>query len=348
MKKRPALTMRWFGPGDPVPLAYMRQIPTLEGVVTSLGEKPPGEAWARAEVSERVSLAEAAGLGVSVIESIPVGDPIKLGDAERDAHIDAWIASLEAVAACGIKTVCYNFMPVADWLRTELEHPLPDGSTALAHDDADLPAFKERLMSGDARELPAWSGFSPDALRELEARYTATGEDGLWRNLEIFLQRVVPVAESLGVKLGVHPDDPCWPVLGLPRIITSPAALVRVCGFVESASNGVTFCTGSLGCDTRHDLPRAAAELGERITFMHARNVLVERPGKFSEVAHPASCGSQNLAAIIMSDVGAGFSGPIRPDHGRNIWGERGVPGYGLYDRALGATYIAGVLDTIS
>lgn len=341
------MTMRWFGPGDPVSLEHLRQVPTLEGVVTSLGDKGPGEAWGEAEMRERVSLVEASGLKVSVIESIPVGDAIKLGDADRDAHIEAWIASMEAVAACGIKTVCYNFMPVADWMRTELEHPLPDGSTALAYDQADEPAFKAKLMSGEAKELPAWSGFSPEVLAELEARYNELGEDGLWVNLEAFLKRVVPVAESLGVRLGIHPDDPCWPVLGLPRIINSPAAFERVCSLVDSPANGVTFCTGSLGCDTDHDLVKAAADLGPRIAFMHARNVLVTRPGCFTEVAHPASCGSQSLAAIITAAVRAGFDGPIRPDHGRNIWGERGTPGYGLFDRSLGATYIAGVLDSI-
>lgn len=345
---RPALTMRWFGPGDPVALGHLRQVPTLEGVVTSLAEKRPGEAWTEAEVAERVGIVREAGLEVLVIESIAVGDAIKLGDEACGAHIEAWIASLEAVAAQGIRTICYNFMPVADWVRTDLAKPLGDGSTALAHDDEQLPGFEARLMSGEVKDLPAWSGFSPEMLVELRARYAELGEEGLWKNLAAFLGRVVPVARDLGVRLGIHPDDPCWPVLGLPRIITSPAAMKRVCELVDDPANGVTYCTGSLGCDLRNDLVAGARELGSRISFMHARNVLVEKPGAFSEVAHPAACGSRDLSKVLAAAVRAGFEGPIRPDHGRNIWGEDGTPGYGLFDRSLGAAYIAGVLDAIS
>lgn len=338
--------MRWFGPDDPVSLERLRQVPSLIGVVTSLEGVPPGHAWAPMDVEARVARVAEAGLSVAAIESIPVSDAIKLGDRDRDAHIDAWIASLEAVAGAGIDTVCYNFMPVADWLRTRLDEPLGDGSTALAHDDADLPAFKRALMAGEGGDLPAWSGFSPDAIAELEDRYEATGPDGLWANLATFLTRVVPVAESLGVRLGIHPDDPCWPVLGFPRIITSPAALERVCGLVDSPSNGVTYCTGSLGCDPSHDLVAGVRALRGRIAFMHARNVRIAGPRAFREVGHPAECGSVDLARVIGEAVRGGFAGPIRPDHGRRVWGEQGQPGYGLYDRAMGATYIAGVLDS--
>lgn len=261
--------MRWFGPDDPVRLAHIRQVPLVRGVVSSVSGVPAGEAWTRDQVIALQEPILAAGLTLDVIESIPVSEETKLGGADAERHTEAWCASLEAAAAAaGIKTVCYNFMPVSDWVRTELAMPLPDGSTTLAYDDGQMPEFERRVFSGKAKDIPAWDHLDLNQFATLRDRYTARGESGLWDALGAFLDRVTPAAESLGI----HPDDPCWSVLGLPRIITSPAAMRRVCDLVDSASNGITFCTGSLGCDPANDLVAGARDLASRVSFVHARN----------------------------------------------------------------------------
>lgn len=342
------LTMRWFGSHDPVPLASIRQVPGVRGIVTALTGVAPGEPWPVDRVEALRDAVESRELSLSVIESIAVSDEIKLAGPRADAHIDAWCRSLEAVASVGVRTVCYNFMPVSDWVRTDLVMPLPDGSTALAYDDGKMPAFEERVRTGEIRSMPAWDHVDFERFDALRKRYAARGEDGLWDALGAFLEAVTPVAESLGVRLAIHPDDPCWPLLGLPRIITSPAALERVCDLAASRANGVTFCTGSLGCEPTNDLVAGAAKLGSRVAFVHARNVRTTGPRVFHETAHPRAYGDVDLPAVMRALVESGFAGPVRPDHGRMIWGETGTPGYGLFDRALGAAYLRGVLDAIN
>jgi mannonate dehydratase len=354
------LSFRWYGPDDPVRLADIRQIPRMAGIVTSLGHLPPGAVWTADAVRSVRHDVEAHGLRVSCIESIPVTERVKLGAPGWDADAEAWCASLEAVAE-GLAggpppVVCYNFMPVFDWTRTRLQHPLGDGSAALAFRAADLPDVQRRLAAGG---LPGWMDtHGPDALARLRAAYAEQDEARLWDNLAQFLAVVVPVAERLGVRLAIHPDDPPWPVFDLPRIITSGDALARVCGLVESPANGVTLCTGSLGADPEQaaGLPDLARRLGPRVHFAHLRNVGPldgGDPRDFTETAHPD--GRVDLPAVVEALVETGFAGPLRPDHGRAIWGEAtgpapgepGAPrpGYGLYDRALGATYLAGLWD---
>jgi mannonate dehydratase len=341
------LNLRWFGIHDPVQLAAIRQIPGVTGVVSSVTGVPAGQPWSTGQVSELRERADEAGLRLEVIESIPVSDAIKLADAQAEAHIDAWCASVQAVGEAGVGVVCYNFMPVADWIRTDLAFELPDGSTTLAFMNEQLPTFEQRVRSGAAGEIPAWDHVDFAAFDGLRERYAVRGETGLWDALGAFLERVVPVAEAAGVRLALHPDDPCWPVLGLPRIVTSGSACERVCELVPSRANAITFCTGSLGCDPANDLVDAARRLGERVAFLHARNIRTTAPHSFIETAHPRVAGDLDLPAIIRALVENGFAGPVRPDHGRMIWGERGNPGYGLYDRALGATYLRGVFDTL-
>lgn len=337
------MTFRWFGPGDPVRLEHVRQVPGIEGIVSSLHDLPIGQAWTRGAVEALAERIDAAGLRLDVVESIPVHEDVKLGRPGRDRWIDAWCASVEAVGAAGVPVVCYNFMPVFDWTRTELEMPLPDGSTALAYDDG---ALRRIDLSRGTSDLPGWAAaYDADSLGALLAAYGEVDDGRMWENLAYFLERVVPVARAAGVRLAIHPDDPPWPIFGLPRIITDGPALERVCALVDSPANGVTFCTGSLGADPRNDLPAMIRRLGPRIHFAHCRNVRVTGERAFHEAPHPSRFGSVDLRAVLRALRDTGFDGPMRPDHGRMIWGERGRPGYGLYDRALGAAYLQGLWE---
>jgi mannonate dehydratase len=230
-------------------------------------------------------------------------------------------------------------MPVFDWVRTDLDWQLKDGSSALAFDHSQLDGI-------DATELPGW-GATYDArqLASLRQAYQEVDAERLWDNLAWFLERVVPVAAAAGVKLALHPDDPPWPVFGLPRIITNAAALMRLLELHDSPANGVTFCTGSLGAAAENDLPAMIRTLGTRIHFMHCRNVKRTGAKQFHEVAHPSRYGDVDMWAVMQALRAVGFDGCMRPDHGRMIWGEKGRSGYGLYDRALGATYLQGLWE---
>lgn len=342
------MTFRWFGDADPIPLKFIRQIPCIGGIVSALYDVPAGGVWPHESVARLAETISASGLELKVIESIPVHEDIKLGRRDCVRLIDNYCESLRSVADARVSVVCYNFMPVFDWIRTDLEFPLPDGSTALAYDDV---ALKTLDLSSGTLTLPGWGArYSAAQLAELSAAYTKVDANALWENLHRFLERVVPVAESVGVKLAIHPDDPPWPVLGLPRIIVDAEALRRVCDLVDSPANGLTFCTGSLGANPEIDLPVLARELAQRgrIHFVHCRNVRVTGPRRFHEISHTGQTGSVDLRAVLGALHASGFSGPIRPDHGRMIWGETGRPGYGLHDRALGAMYLSGLWESLS
>lgn len=349
------LSFRWYGPDDPVSLEAIRQVPGVEGVVTALHEVPPGVPWTADALRQRRERVEAAGLRWTAVESIPVTDRARLGADGAGADLDAFAASVEAVGeALDDAVVCYNWMPVFDWVRTDLAHRRPDGATALAYRHADLGRIAGALAEGG---LPGWAtAFDPAALARLRAAYAALPEGALWDTLGAFLERVCPVAEASGVRLAVHPDDPPWPVFGLPRILTSGDALARVVGLVDSPANGVCLCTGSLGARPAEAarLPETVRQLGERTHFVHLRNVThgASHDGAqdFEEAAHPD--GDVDLGAVVAALVETGFEGPARPDHGRAIWSETDDPavrpGYGLYDRALGAAYLRGLWDATS
>jgi mannonate dehydratase len=337
------MTFRWFGPSDPVPLEHIRQIPGVRGVVSALYDVAVGETWPLESLERLVERIAKVGLQLAVVESIPVHEDIKLGRPTRGALIDNYCRSIEHLGALGVPVLCYNFMPVFDWTRTDLAMRLPDGSTALAYDDAALARIDLSRGTGD---LPGWAtAYDASTLAGLLAAYRALDAEQMWEHLAWFLERVAPVAESAGVKLAIHPDDPPWPIFGLPRIITDAAALKRFIGLVDSPANGVTFCTGSLGSRTDNDLPAMVKALGRRIHFAHCRNVRVDADRTFHEVPHPSSFGTVDMRAVLGALRETGFSGPMRPDHGRMIWGEEGRPGYGLYDRALGATYLQGLWE---
>jgi mannonate dehydratase len=341
-------SFRWFGPDDPIPLGHIRQIPGVTGVVTALYDVPVGDAWGRDRLRTLKAQIEDAGLHFAVVESVPVHEDIKLGrgGATRDRLIDNYCASVQRIGELGVAVLCYNFMPVFDWTRTELARPLPDGSTALAYDDHALAAID---LSRGTGQLPGWAtAHRADELRALLAAYREVDAERLWDNLGYFLERVVPVAAQAGVRMAIHPDDPPWPIFGLPRIITNATALERLTAVVDHPATGVTFCTGSLGADPDNDLPAMVRRFGNRIHFAHCRNVRVTGQRSFHETAHPSTCGSVDLWRVLRALQDVGFAGPMRPDHGRMIWGETGRPGYGLYDRALGVMYLQGLWEAMS
>jgi mannonate dehydratase len=342
------MTFRWYGADDPIPLEHVRQIPGVRGVVSALYDVPVGDAWPAHSLERLAERIDKANLSFAVVESIPVHEDIKLGRPTRDALADNYAESIRRMGALGIPVLCYNFMPIFDWTRTDLAMRLPDGSTALAYDHAALSKIDLSRGTGD---LPGWAAaYDGPTLQKLLAAYKDVHEERLWENLAWFLERVVPVAENAGVKMAIHPDDPPWSIFGLPRIITSGPALERFVKLVDSPANGITFCTGSLGADLANDLPAMARRLGEmnRINFMHCRNVKVTAPKVFHESPHPTAFGDVDMLGVLTALRDTGFTGPMRPDHGRMIWGERGRPGYGLHDRALGATYLQGMWEALS
>jgi mannonate dehydratase len=337
------MTFRWYGADDPVTLANIRQIPGVEGIVSALYDVPVGEVWPRDRLQRLADEVGAAGMRLSVIESIPVHEDVKLGLPSRDRWIENYQRSVRHMGELGISVLCYNFMPVFDWTRTSLEMPLPDGSTALAYDHAALARID---LSRGTGELPGWAAaYDARALGALLEAYSRVDDERMWENLAWFLERVVPVAEESGVRMAIHPDDPPWPIFGLPRIITDAAALARLTGLVDSPANGVTFCTGSLGASAENDLQEMVRALAGRIHFAHCRNVLRTGDRVFHESPHPSRFGSVDMRAVLQALRETGFGGPMRPDHGRMIWGETGRPGYGLHDRALGAVYLQGLWE---
>ena len=339
------MTFRWFGDRDPVTLEKVRQIPGVTGIVSALYDVPVGDAWPRGRVQQLADTVERAGLRLAVIESIPVHEDIKLGRPTRDRLIDNYAESIRSMSAAGVPVLCYNFMPVFDWMRTDLAMRLPDGSTTLAYDDRALASID---LSRGTRHLPGWATtYDARELGALAEAYRGIGEEQLWQHLAYFLERVVPVAVECGVRMAIHPDDPPWPIFGLPRIVTNCAALERLVSLVDSPANGITFCTGSLGVRRDNDLPAMARRFASsgRVHFAHCRNVRIDGERRFHEVPHPSAFGDVDMAAVLAALHESGFKGPMRPDHGRMIWDEKGRPGYGLHDRALGAMYLQGLWE---
>lgn len=339
------LSFRWYGEDDPVTLEYISQIPGMRSIVSAVYDCKPGEVWSEESLAKLKTDCETHGLVFDVVESVPVHEDIKLGRGEVDTLLKNYCENIRRCAKAGVKCITYNFMPVFDWTRTQLDKPAPDGSTSLV-------MYWEQLKGLDPLHddihLPGWdSSYTQEQVRELIAAYGELGEEGLWRNLERFLKTTVPVAEECGVRLAIHPDDPPYPIFGLPRIITCEKNLDRLLSIVDSPANSLCLCTGSLGCAESNDVPamvRKYAQKG-RIAFMHIRNVKILPDGSFEERAHLSSCGSLDMTEIVKALVENDYEGYVRPDHGRMIWGETGKPGYGLFDRALGAAYLNGLFE---
>ena len=349
------MTLRWYGSRfDTVTLEQIRQIPGVTGVITTLYNTKPGEIWSRQAIRALKEEVEASGLHIAGIESVNIHDTIKTGDAKRDHYIDNYIETLRHLGEEDIHLVCYNFMPVFDWTRTELARKRPDGSTVLAYSQKQVDALDPEAMfaSVDAGSggfvMPGWEPERLSHIRELFAMYRNVDEEALFANLKYFLERIMPVCREYDIRMAIHPDDPAWSVFGLPRIITCKKNLVRMMKMVDDPHNGITFCTGSLGTNPDNDLPDMIRSLKGRIHFAHVRNLKFHSREDFEEAAHLSADGSFDMYAIMEALYDIGFDGPIRPDHGRMIWGESAMPGYGLYDRALGAAYLNGLWEAIS
>ena len=339
------LSFRWYGDSDPVTLEYISQIPAVRSVVSAVYDVKPGEVWPQESLEAMTRACKRAGLVFDVVESIPVHEDIKLGRGGVDKYLDAYCENIRRCAKHGVKCVTYNFMPVFDWTRTQLDKKAADGSTSLV-------MYWDQMRGLDPLKddihLPGWdSSYTQNEVRELIAAYVALGREGLWKNLEKFLKKVIPVAEECGVQMAIHPDDPPYPIFGLPRIITCEENLDRLLKLYDSPANSLCLCTGSLGCAASNDVVAMVKKYAalDRIAFMHIRNVKILDDGSFEERAHPSSCGSLDIYEIVRALVDEGFDGYVRPDHGRMIWGESGKPGYGLFDRALGAAYINGLFE---
>jgi mannonate dehydratase len=338
-------TIRWFGDNDTVRLEHIAQVPVIQGIVGTIEDLPGDVIWPLERIQTLKARVESCGFTLDVIESIPVAEAIKQGTAERDALIDMYCESIRNMGHAGVRVLCYNFMPVFDWMRTDLALQLADGSMVTGYDHQLMANYD--ISQGLANRV-AWAhGFTGEELQAALDEYREIDDEALFQNLAHFLRRVVPVAEEAGVFLAIHPDDPPWSILGLPRIVRNTSTIQRILDIVPSPHNGLTFCTGSLGTSVDNDLPAMVSQFADRINFVHLRNVEITGDKSFYEVAHSAPSGNVDMAAVIEALVEIDYTGPIRPDHGRMIWGETGRTGYGLYDRALAVMYLYGLWEGI-
>lgn len=378
---------RWFGPADPVTLSDIRQAGAL-GVVTALHDVPNGTVWPADRIAARKAEVEAAGLVWSVVESIPVHEDIKTGAPGWEEKADAWAQSLTNLARAGVKTICYNFMPVLDWTRTDLVHELEDGSRCLRFDQTALAAFDLFILEreGAAADYPAEriaaarahfdalsqaarqcladtviaglpgseESYSLSAFRERLAAYDGLGAEGLRGNLAAFLARIVPVAAREGAVLAIHPDDPPRPLFGLPRIVSTVDDMAAIAAMVDTPVNGFTFCTGSYGVRPDNDLPAMFSRFADKVHFLHLRATKREQdPQSFHEAAHLA--GDVDMVAMVARIVAEerrrGVSLPMRPDHGHQILEDlrkTSTPGYPAIGRLRGLAELRGVEHAVA
>jgi mannonate dehydratase len=353
-------TFRWFGPDDPVTLQTVRQIGAT-GVVTALHHIPVGEIWSLEDINHRKSIIASAGLDWPVVESVNIHESIKTAGAGRDSYIHTYVESLKNLATAGIKTVCYNFMPVLDWTRTDLDFRLPNNASALRYDvnalaafdlfilkrsgaehdyseaqqqnakiflDALKPEEKQQLINNLLAGLPGTNKtLTIDEFKAYLQKYDGVDRQSLKDNLAYFLRAIIPYAEEVGVKMCIHPDDPPFPILGLPRVVSTEKDLFDVVNYCPSPSNGLTFCTGSLGVRAENDLPGIVERLGSHIHFLHLRNVQRQEDGSFYEAEHLG--GSTDMYAVMKNvikeqkkraDAGRDdLAIPMRPDHGHKL-----------------------------
>ena len=379
-------TWRWFGPNDAIRLEEIRQTGAT-GIVTALHEIPNDQVWPVEAIQARKAMIEAAGLSWSVVESVPVHEAIKQGGAARDGLIATYCQTLRNLAACGIDTVCYNFMPVLDWTRTDLVHVLPDGALALRFDHTAFAAFdlyilkrpgaeteyseadkhmaqcyletldqsaRDKLVTTLIAGLPgAEEHYTLDQFRNVLAEYAEIDAEKLRENLGYFLQAIIPVAEEVGIRMAIHPDDPPRPLLGLPRVVSTHEDAQWVVDHVPSPANGLTFCTGSYGVREDNGLVAMARHFAPHIHFIHLRATKREAdPRSFHEAPHLE--GNVDMVGVIQALVEeerrrekeGGARLPLRPDHGHHILDDqqrKTAPGYPLYGRMRGLAELRGV-----
>ena len=351
------MTLRWYGSKfDTVTLEQIRQIPGVTGVITTLYDTAPGDVWSRERIQEMKAEVAAAGLHVAGIESVNVHDAIKTGSADRDKYIDNYIETLENLGKEDIHLVCYNFMPVFDWTRTELARRRPDGSTVLAYTQEAVDAINPEDMfasiSGDMNGtvMPGWEPERMEKLDELFAAYKPVTKEVLWENLKYFLEALMSTCKECDIKMAIHMDDPPWDIFGLPRLLTCEENIDRFLKMVDNPYNCLTLCSGSLNADPGNNVADIVRKHCDRIAFAHIRNVKHFPNGDFSEASHRDCDGDTGILDILKAYHDCGFEGYIRPDHGRHLWDEKPGnvrPGYGLYDRALGIMYMLGVWDML-
>lgn len=375
-------TWRWFGPLDDIKLDEIRQTGAT-GIVTALHEIPYGEVWPLEAILARKAMIEAAGLRWSVVESLPVHEDVKRGIGDLPRIFANYRESLRNLGRAGIRTVCYNFMPVLDWTRTDLAHRMPTGALALRFDAVRQAAFdvlmlqrpgaeadhrpevldagqrwfaastqadRDTLLATIMAGLPgAYDRYDIPGLRRMLDSYGGIDAAALKANLARFLREVIPAAEEAGIAMCMHPDDPPRPILGLPRIVSNRQDLADLVAMVPSRANGITFCTGSLGAGVANDLPAMAREFAPHVAFLHLRNVTKEPDGSFHEADHLG--GDVDMPAVIAAfldeEARRGEAIPFRPDHGHVLLsdaGRRTHPGYTLIGRLRGLAELRGVI----
>lgn len=330
------MVFRWFGSNDDsVSLKEIRQIPGMTGVVSALQDIPVGEIWPLERILKLKKEVNEAGLELEVIESVNVHEDIKLGLPERDRYIENYRETIRNLGKAGIKVICYNFMPVFDWLRSDLAYELEDGSNVLYYDEGmikgtDPVSLVEEYQSGSRGfSLPGWE---PERLAELKRvmeLYKDVDEEKLFENLKYFLERIIPVCEEYDVRMSIHPDDPPWSIFGLPRIISNKENLERMLKLVDSPYNGLTLCSGSLGVNPDNDIPELIRYFGNmgRVHFGHVRNIKIISPGHFHEVSHLSLDGSLDIFEIMKAYYDIGFEGYIHPRSRQNDLGRRSPSG---------------------
>ena len=385
-------TWRWFGPDDPVTCSHIRQA-GADGVVTALHDMAPGEVWRPEDIAARKAMIEAAGLEWAVVESIPVHPAIKLGDGRASRYIDAWIETMRNLAAADLPVICYNFMPVVDWTRTELRHPTHRGGLALRFDPVEFAVYdllilrraaaeadyeagtiaaaearfasmdeaeQQRLESTIIAGLPGSElSHGREDIRAAIAEYDGLGAAELRANLIAFLERVAPAAEACGARVCLHPDDPPFPIFGLPRVVSTAADYAAVFDAVPSLANGITLCAGSLGSRPDNDVIAIAQAFARRIHFAHLRNVTIEPSGAFFEDDHLE--GGVDMVALISlllqeearrrAEGRADSLIPMRPDHGHLLLDDIRKPtnpGYSAIGRLKGLAELRGVARAVS
>lgn len=347
------MTFRWYGEGnDSITQEQIRQIPGVTGLVWALHDKAAGEVWEVEEIEKMRRQIEDYGFHMDVVESVNVHDDIKIGLPSREKYIENYRQTLRNLAQFGVKVVTYNFMPIFDWTRTDLFHPMDDGSTALYYEKAKIQQDYKEMADYILKNLHGMTfpGWEPERMAKLDALFEAyrlVTKEKLWENLKYFLDAIMPTCHETGIKMAIHQDDPPWDIFGIPRLLVDKEAIGHLLSMVDDPHNCLCLCSGSLGANCKNDVPDIIRSYCDRIAFAHIRNVKHFPNGDFTEASHRDCDGDVGILEIMRAYHECGFDGYIRPDHGRHIWGEQCRPGYGLYDRALGIMYLWGCWDML-